>query len=63
MIYMGVRAKIKLIKKLCPDYQVENLRFSDYTAQELSELWQDEDLLEDILIELIDAIPNDENYV
>lgn len=59
MLYMNRRAKIKLIKAIQPDYQVENLKFKEYTAQELSEIWQDDDLLDEILCELIEAIPSD----
>lgn len=54
MLFLTRRGKIRLIKKLCPDYQVESLRFSDYKT------WQDDDLLDDILIELIEALPNDQ---
>lgn len=63
MLYMNRRAKIKLIKKISPEYRVENLSFSDYTAQELAEIWQDDDLLDDILCELIETLPNDEYHV
>jgi hypothetical protein len=63
MLYMNRRAKIKLIKKICPEYRVENLDFNDYTAQELSEIWQDDDLLDEILCELIEALPNDQYYL
>ena len=58
MLYMNRRAKIKLIKKMAPEYQVEHLNFKDYTAQELSEIWQDDELLDEILCELIEALPN-----
>ncbi len=58
MLYMNRRAKIKLIKKMAPEYQVEHLNFKDYTAQELSKIWQDDDLLDQILCELIEALPN-----
>ncbi len=57
LLYMNRRAKIKVIKALDPHYQVANLNFSDYTAQELSETWQDDDLLDEIICELIDALP------
>lgn len=60
MLLLNRRAKIKLVKKLCPDYQVESLNFSNYTAQELSEIWQDDDLLDEILCELINTLPNEE---
>ena len=58
MLYMNRRAKIKLIKKLAPEYQAEHLNFKDYTTRELSEIWQDDDLLDQILCELIEALPN-----
>lgn len=58
MLYMNRRAKIKLIKKIAPEYQVEHLNFGNYTAQELSKIWQDDDLLDQILCELIEALPN-----
>lgn len=63
MLYMNRRAKIKLIKKISPELRVESLTFNDYTAQELSEIWQDDDLLDDILCKLIEALPNDEYYI
>jgi hypothetical protein len=59
MLYMNRRAKIKLIKAIHPEYQVENLNFGEYTVQELSEIWQDDNLLDEILCELIEASPNE----
>jgi len=55
MLYMNRRAKIKLIKKMAPEYQVENLKFSDYTADELSEIWQDDELLEPVFTDWLIA--------
>jgi hypothetical protein len=59
MLYMNRRAKIKLIKAIQPEYKVENLDFGECTAQELSEIWQDDDLLDEILCEFIEALPNE----